>query len=58
MIIVYGTLENEVHFDTSKTLQGAKNYATKNNYNVVTIRVGYNAYIVAEKINNKWIAKN
>ena len=58
MIIVYGTLKNEVHFDTSKTLQGAKNYATRNKYNFVTKRVGYNAYIVAEKINNKWIAKN
>lgn len=53
---VYGVLSNDVHVDVSKTLKGAKNYATRNGFNVVTIRYnsGYIASQVAEKVNGKW----
>lgn len=58
MMIVYGTTNNEgIHYDTSNTLRGAKCYATRNGYNNVSKRVGYNVFIVAEKINNKWVNK-
>ena len=50
--IVYG--EDNVHCDVSKTERGAKIYATRNGYTKVTFRVGYNASIIAEKINGKW----
>lgn len=55
---IYGVLDsNNCHIDTSKTLQGAKNYATRNGYDKVSIRYnsGYNVQVVAEKINNKWL---
>ena len=56
MIVIYGILNSEgTHTDTSKTLRGAKNYATRNNYKVVTKRIGYNAQVVAKKVKNKWI---
>jgi len=59
MIIMYGTLNYlGCHIDTSKTLQGAKNYATRHGYNVVSKRVGYNAYIVAEKKHFKWVSND
>ena len=57
MVITYGTTDTRygTHIDTSKTLQGAKNYATRNNLKTVSKRIGYNATIVATKINNKWL---
>jgi hypothetical protein len=56
MIVMYGTLNSEgTHTDTSKTLLGAKMYATKNNLNIVTKRAGYNALVIAKKVNNKWL---
>lgn len=56
MITTYGTIGKKgTHIDTSKTLQGAKIHATKNGYNVVTKRTGYNAYVVAKKINGQWL---
>ena len=56
MIVVYGVINGDgTHIDVSKTLKGAKNYATRNKYIKVSIRVGYNAYEVAQKINNNWI---
>lgn len=55
MITTYGTINNEgTHTDTSKTLLGAKVYATLNGYNVVSKRNGYIAFVVAEKIGGKW----
>ena len=56
MTIIYGILTGDnVHTDVSNTLRGAKNYATRNGYNKISKRVGYNAFLVAEKVNNKWI---
>lgn len=52
---VYGVVNREdVHIDVSNTLLGAKNYATRHGYTRVSKRVGYNALIIAEKLNNKW----
>lgn len=54
-VVVYGvTNKDGVHTDVSSTLLGAKQYATKNGYTEVSKRVGYNARIIAEKVNNKW----
>ena len=53
----YGVLSiDETHIDVSKTERGAKNYATRNGYNVVTIRYnnGYIAAQIAKKTNGKW----
>jgi hypothetical protein len=54
---IYGVLCNGVHIDTSKTEKGAKIYATKNGYTIVTIRYncGYIAQKIAHKINGKWV---
>lgn len=51
---------NGCHIDTSKTLKGAKRYATLNGYNKVSMRLnnGYIARIVAEKINGNWTEVN
>ncbi len=52
---IYGVINSEgTHTDVSNTLLGAKQYATRNDYKAVSKRVGYNAMIVAEKINGKW----
>jgi len=59
MITMYGILDFKgCHIDTSKTLQGAKNYATINKHNVVSKRVGYNAVVVARKLHGKWISND
>ena len=50
--IAYG--EDNTHCDVSKTERGAKIYATRNDYTKVTIRVGYHAEIIAEKVDGKW----
>lgn len=52
---VYGVLHNDAHIDVSNTLLGAKQYATRNGYEIVTKRTGYNAICVAKKVNNKWL---
>ncbi len=51
---IYGVYYDGAHIDVSETLCRAKQYATRNGYNIVTKRVGYNAYKVAKKLNNKW----
>jgi hypothetical protein len=57
--IIYGVLNSELCLiDTSKTERGAKQHATRNGYNLVGFRVGYNAFILAEKINGKWVTKD
>ena len=45
------------YFDVSRTLLGAKQWATKNGYDQVYIRFnhGYHTAIRAEKVNGKWI---
>lgn len=56
MITVYGTTDTREgnHIDTSNTLLGAKQYATRNGLKTVSKRVGYNARIVAVKKDGKW----
>lgn len=57
MQTVYGTISKAdgTHHDTSKTLRGAKIYATKNGYDKVTKRQGYNAFIVSVKTSKGWV---
>ena len=52
----YGVLSNGVHIDISRSIQGAKRYATMNGYNIVTIRYncGYISEQISEKVNGKW----
>lgn len=53
---IYGVLDsNNCLIDISRFEKSAKRYATKNGYNKVGYRVGYNAFILAEKVKNKWI---
>ena len=53
---IYGVLdENNCLIDTSRTEQGAKRYATLNSYSKVGYRVGYNAFLLAEKVGKMWI---
>lgn len=53
----YGIAINEEYKDVSKTLQGAKSYATRNDFKYVYIRYngGYNIKCIASKVNCKWI---
>jgi len=53
--VIYGT--DNIYTDVSRTLKGAKRYATINGYNKVGIRYnsGYNCSIAAIKIENKWV---
>jgi len=58
---IYGITFNGTHVDVSNTERGAKNYATRNGYNIVSIRYncGYIAKEIAKKDNHgKWIAIN
>jgi hypothetical protein len=52
----YGVLINGAHVDTSKTERGAKNYATRNGYNIVTMRYncGYIAVQIAHNYLGEW----
>ena len=55
MIKIYGSTDNKnVHQDTSKTLLGAKQYATRNNYRNVSVRIGYNITLLEYKQYSKW----
>tara|TARA_R110000803_G_C11791881_1_gene298152 strand:+ start:44 stop:292 length:249 start_codon:yes stop_codon:yes gene_type:complete len=55
MIKIYGsTNNNNIHTDTSKTLLGAKQYATRNNYRNVSVRIGYNVTLLVIKQDGKW----
>ena len=60
MTNIYGVLSNGVHIDISRSIQGAKRYATMNGYNIITIRYncGYIAEQISEKVNGKWIIIN
>jgi hypothetical protein len=57
----YGVLdENNCHTDVSLSERGAKSFATRNGYKAVSVRHngGYNAMILATKVNGKWIKYN
>ena len=54
---VYGVLDNaRCHVDVSNSERGAKNYATRHGYDLVSVRAngGYDVDLVAMKIANKW----
>jgi hypothetical protein len=54
----YGVLnQDNCHIDVSKTERGAKQYATRHGYKLVSIRynLGYNAKVIAKKVNGKWV---
>ena len=52
---IYGVLDkNNCQIDISISEKGTKRYATINNYKTVSYRVGYNVFILAEKLKNKW----
>jgi hypothetical protein len=59
MIRMYGIAcgTDNIHYDVSHTERGAKNYATRNGYTKVTKRNGYNALIISEKKNGKWVSR-
>lgn len=53
---IYGILDKDnCLIDVSNSERGAKIVATKNGYNKIGYRIGYNAFILAEKVKNKWI---
>jgi len=55
MITIYGVTDNKnIHTDVSKTLLGAKQYATRNGYKSVSIRIGMGVSLLEYKLNNKW----
>lgn len=53
---IYGVINGDgAHVDVSATMLGAKQYATRNGYRLVSKRVGYNAEVVSIKTNNnRW----
>jgi hypothetical protein len=53
---IYGVMIDGVHHDVSRTERGAKRYATKHGYNIVTMRYncGYIAAQIAQKNGKKW----
>ena len=54
--IVSGPDNDGIYTDVSRTLKGAKRYATNHGYDRVGIRYnsGYHCRVVSIKINNKW----
>ena len=59
MIKMYGIVTQKGEFiDTSKTLRGAKIYATKNQYPKIGMRLGYNVVSTWTKIKKTWIKEN
>jgi hypothetical protein len=54
---LYGVAPHGGYCDVSKTLRGAKMYATRNGYNEVYLRFncGYNVALTSEKISGRWV---
>ena len=54
---VYGIVVDGIHHDVSKTERGAKNYATRNGHDNVSVRYncGYVVDVVAVNIKGKWV---
>lgn len=58
MAHTYGVILNSIHTDVSKTERGAKQYATRNGYDTISIRYssGYIVDVIVKKNDNgKWI---
>ena len=59
MITVFGVMDkNNCLIDTSKTLLGAKQHATRNGYNRIGRRVEYNVTETWIKYAKKWRKEN
>lgn len=55
MQIIFGVVDRAgAHVDVSKTERGAKQYATRNGYDRVTARRGYDVQIIAHRHGEKW----
>ena len=55
MVKIYGSTDNKnIHTDTSSTILGAKQYATRNGLKNVSVRIGYNVTLLEYKKENKW----
>jgi hypothetical protein len=55
MIRTYGIIDNNgIFHDTSRTLRGAKCYATRHGYKSVGYRFGYTVIPKSYKYNGKW----
>ena len=54
MIKAYGVESGEGVVDVSKSLLGAKQYATRYNYSIVYLRYGYHATKASVKVSGKW----
>jgi Holliday junction resolvase-like predicted endonuclease len=55
---IYGVVNSKnIHTDVAKTERGAKCYATRNGYKIISIRYnsGYHVDIIAQKSGGKWI---
>lgn len=53
---IYGVIDaNDCLIDISRSETVTKQYATKNGYNKIGYRIGYNATITHEKLKNKWL---
>jgi hypothetical protein len=56
---IYGIIFNGIHNDVSNTEKGAKQYATRNGFNTISIR--YNCGYIAKEVayknkSGKWIS--
>ena len=52
---IYGILDtNNCLIDISKSEKGCKQYATKNEYNKIGYRIGYNVFLTHIKIGKRW----
>lgn len=55
MTAIYGVVNRDgVHIDVSRSLLGAKQYATRHGHDEVPKRIEYNVTVIAKKVNNKW----
>jgi len=56
MANIYGITSNDIHTDVSNSERGAKNYATRNGYEFVSVRYDgtYNVDILSMKVAGKW----
>lgn len=57
---IFGVVIDGIHIDVSKTVSGAKRYATINGFDTVTIRhrCGYDIDVIWRKENNKWVIQS
>ena len=52
---IYGILDaNNCLIDVSNSEKGCKQYATRNEYNKIGYRIGYNAFLTHIKIGKRW----